>query len=117
MSLAQLDAPDANPAVFAGQSRFALDNVAALTGRPNQIEQIRQTILNLAVRGLLVPQRPSEENASAQLTVSDGVRRRVAAEDRRADPESLALLAAEEIWGVPVSWEWRALADLASAVH
>ena len=36
-------------------ARFALDALPALTARPDQINQFRQTILNLAVRGKLRP--------------------------------------------------------------
>ena len=53
-SLARINAPDPDPATFSGHARFALDNLAALTTRPDQIKQLRQTILNLAVRGRLV---------------------------------------------------------------
>ena len=64
-SLARLNAPD--PATFPADARFALDTLPALTTRPDQIKQLRQTILNLAVRGKLVPQEPSDEPASALL--------------------------------------------------
>jgi type I restriction enzyme S subunit len=53
-SLARLNAPDPDPAAFAGHARLALDNLAALTTRPDQIKHLRQTILNLAVRGKLL---------------------------------------------------------------
>jgi type I restriction enzyme S subunit len=61
-SLARLNAPD--PETFHADARFALDALPALTTRPDQIKQLRQTILNLAVRGKLVPQdngTPSKE--------------------------------------------------------
>jgi type I restriction enzyme S subunit len=61
-SLARLDAPD--PETFEADARFALGALPALTTRPDQIKRLRQTILNLAVRGKLVPQDPSEEPAS-----------------------------------------------------
>lgn len=48
-SLARLNAPD--PVTFRDDARFALDALPALTTRPDQITQLRQTILNLAVRG------------------------------------------------------------------
>ena len=48
-SLARLNAPD--PETFAADARFALGALPALTARPDQIKQLRQTILNLAVRG------------------------------------------------------------------
>jgi type I restriction enzyme S subunit len=56
-SLARLNAPD--PATFQDDACFALDTLQALTTRPDQIKQLRQTILNLAVRGKLVPQDPN----------------------------------------------------------
>jgi type I restriction enzyme S subunit len=46
-SLARLDTPD--PDTFRGDARFALDALPALTARADQIKQLRQTILNLAV--------------------------------------------------------------------
>jgi type I restriction enzyme, S subunit len=58
-SLARLNAPD--PETFQADARFALDALPALTARPGQIKQLRQTILNLAVRGKLVPQDASDE--------------------------------------------------------
>ena len=64
-SLARLNAPD--PDTFQDDARFALDALPALTTRPDQIKQLRQTILNLAVRGKLVPQDPEDEPASELL--------------------------------------------------
>jgi type I restriction enzyme, S subunit len=59
-SLARLNTPD--PETFTADARFTLEALPALTTRPNQIKQLRQTILNLAVRGKLVPQDPSDES-------------------------------------------------------
>ncbi len=64
-SLARLNAPD--PETFQDDARFALDALPALTTRPDQIKRLRQTILNLAVRGKLVPQNPNDEPASELL--------------------------------------------------
>jgi type I restriction enzyme, S subunit len=64
-SLARLNAPD--PETFKDDARFALDALPALTTRPDQIKQLRQTILNLAVRGKLVPQDPNDEPTSELL--------------------------------------------------
>ena len=66
-SLARLNAPDPDPAVFRNDAAFALDNLTPLTIRPDQIKALRQTILNLAVRGKLVPQDPNDEPASGLL--------------------------------------------------
>jgi type I restriction enzyme S subunit len=80
-SLARLDAPD--PDAFRDDARFALNTLSALTTRPNQIKQLRQTILNLAMRGKLVPQDRSDEPASELL-------KRIAAEKARLVKEGKA---------------------------
>jgi type I restriction enzyme, S subunit len=64
-SLVRLNAPD--PETFHDDARFALDALPFLTTRPDQINQLRQTILNLAVRGKLVPQDAKDEPASELL--------------------------------------------------
>ena len=62
-SLARLKTPDPDPATFQNHAAFALNNLTPLTTRPDQIKALRQTILNLAVRGKLVPQDPNDEPA------------------------------------------------------
>jgi type I restriction enzyme S subunit len=64
-SLARLSTPD--PDTFGDDARFALDALPALTTRPDQIREFRQTILNLAVLGKLVPQHPKDEPGSELL--------------------------------------------------
>ena len=63
-SLARLDEPDPDPATFRVHAAFALENLAPLTTRLDQIKALRQTILNLAVRGNLVEQDPADEPGS-----------------------------------------------------
>ena len=55
-SLARLDAPDPDPMVFRNHAAFALEHLTPVTTRRDQIKALRQTILNLAVRGKLVEQ-------------------------------------------------------------
>ncbi len=112
-SLARLDAPDPDPATFADHARFALDNLAALTTRPDQIKQLRRTILNLAVRGKLVPQDPNDEPASELLTSarhSKQLLRKQRGISREEDPEFSD--SAGEL-GSPAHWEWAHLSDFA----
>ncbi len=66
-SLARLNAPDPDPAVLQNHAAFALNNLTPLTTRPDQIKALRQTILNLAVRGRLVEQDPEDEPAGELL--------------------------------------------------
>ena len=55
-SVARLSAPDSDPATFQNHAAFALENLTHLTARPDQTKALRQTILNLAIRGKLVAQ-------------------------------------------------------------
>ena len=66
-SLARLNTPDPDPITFQNHAAFALENLTLLTTRPDQIKALRQTILNLAVLGKLVPQDPSGEPATELL--------------------------------------------------
>ncbi|MDA0253755.1 MAG: restriction endonuclease subunit S [Planctomycetota bacterium] len=67
-SLARVTNPDSDDAKSATPSvRFHLDHFARLATRPEHVKQLRQTILNLAVRGRLVPQFPHEETAEQML--------------------------------------------------
>ena len=75
-SLVRLNDPDPDTVVFRNHAAFALENLTPLTTRRDQIKALRQTILNLAVRGKLVPQDPNDESASELL-------KRIAAEKAR----------------------------------
>ena len=62
------DAEEANtPEAFRDHARFIFNHLPRLTTRPAHIKQLRQTILNLAVRGKLVPQDPNDEPAAELL--------------------------------------------------
>jgi len=69
-SLARLSAPE--PETFPDAARFVLDALPALTTRPDQIKRLRQSILSLAVRGLLVEQNPSDASPSSLLSAASG---------------------------------------------
>ena len=106
-SLARLNAPDPDPAVFHNHAAFALDNLAPLTARPNQIKLLRQTILNLAVRGKLVEQDPEDKPAGELL-------KRIAAE-RAALEKSGSIKktkplppvsTADAPFDLPAGWTW-----------
>ncbi len=60
-SLTRLSAPGTDVSTFRSHARFAVDALPALTARADQVKHLRQTILNLAVRGKLVEQDPADE--------------------------------------------------------
>jgi type I restriction enzyme S subunit len=61
-SLQRLNQPSEDPASFRQHAQFALQTLPSITTTPAQIKQLRQTILNLAVRGKLVEQDPEDED-------------------------------------------------------
>ena len=60
-SLARLSASEPDDEAFRSHARFAIDALPALTARADQVKNLRQTILSLAVRGKLVQQDPADE--------------------------------------------------------
>lgn len=105
-TFAKLNTPD--PETFGQDARFALANLAPLTTRPDQIKQLRQTILNLAVRGKLVEQDTSDEPSTSiieeieELIVNGGRRGKRKASD--GEPISTEC---------PAGWHWTKLSLLA----
>ncbi|MBN9534226.1 MAG: restriction endonuclease subunit S [Alphaproteobacteria bacterium] len=110
-SLARLNASD--PETFADDARFALDALPALTARADQIKHLRQTILNLAVRGKLVPQDPSDEPASELLKDISQTRKKLYAEKRIPKPKELPSIDKLDLpFAMPSGWAWSMLGNL-----
>jgi type I restriction enzyme S subunit len=93
-SLARLNGRD--PKAFQPDARFALTALPALTTRPDQIKQLRQTILSLAVRGKLAPQDANDEPSSELL-------KRLGAQTNYRDLDVDHKL--------PTSWAWALIED------
>ncbi len=101
-SLARLTAPDTASEDFPTNARFALATLPALTTRLDQIKPLRQTILNLAVRGKLVEQDPNDVPASElldNLHSESGKKKKTA----RTSP---AKQGAEMPFECPHGWAW-----------
>ena len=112
-SLARLNAPDPDPATFQNHAAFALNNLTPLTTRPDQIKALRQTILNLAVRGKLVPQDPNDEPASELLKRIEAEKARLvkAGEIRKSKPLPPVT---EDPYGLPFNWLWTRIREVTS---
>jgi type I restriction enzyme S subunit len=113
-SLARLNALEPDPAIFADHARFALNNLVPLTTRPDQIKQLRQTILNLAVRGKLVPQDESDEPASKLLKrIREWQLEAIARKQIRAPRKPLKLVnQVESPYLRPDGWEWARVGEI-----
>lgn len=93
-------------------ARFFLNSSSRLITRDEHVSSVRQAILELAVRGKLIRQDPTNELTADLLTTSDQVRKEVSTQDRRASAIRQELLGSDLRWPVPESWEWRGFADL-----
>ena len=104
-SLTRLNAPDPDPATFRDHAAFALDNLRPLTTRGDQVKPLRQTILNLAVRGKLVEQDPNDEPAFELLTRIAAARARLVREKRiRRCRVSTPAVLSDVPFDVPTGW-------------
>ena len=112
-ALARLNEPDPDPAVFRNHASFALDNLIPLTIRPDQIKALRQTILNLAVRGKLVEQDPNDEPASELLRRI--ARDRLGLENdgtvKKSDPLQEVNISRAP-FHLPAGWSWARFPDV-----
>ena len=82
---------------FREHARFYFNHLPRLTTRHKHIKQLRQTILNLAVRGQLVPQDPKDKPSP------------VFAIEKCAEEENRIQLR------LPLGWSWARVEDVAEA--
>ena len=78
-----------------------------LLDRPEAIDALEQTLLQLAVRGLLVPQDPTDEPASALLQkIRTEKDRLIATGQIKRDKPLPPITDEEKPFELPVGWEW-----------
>ena len=116
-SLARLNAPDSDSGMFRNHADFALKNLIPLTTRPDQIRALRQTILNLAVRGKLVAEDPNDEPASELLERIACAKARLAKTGEIKKDRRHQLTAEDQgTFQIPTSWSWCRLGSLSKLV-
>jgi len=85
-----------------------------LLDRPEAVDALEQTILQLAVRGLLVPQDPTDEPASNLLQKIRTEKDHLIAQGKIKRDKPLPPITDEEKpFDLPRGWEWAALAEVA----
>jgi type I restriction enzyme, S subunit len=90
-------------------SAFFINTLHHLTARPDDIPQLLQTILDLAVRGKLVPQDPSEEPASELLSRMHSTR------EHQRQRAALVLSELESpLPDIPPNWIWTVVDQIAA---
>ena len=89
-----------------------------LLDRPQAIDALEQTLLQLAVRGLLVPQDPADEPASVLLQKIRAEKDRlIAAGQIKRDKPLPPVTDEEKPFALPDSWKWVALGEVIDIVR
>jgi len=89
------------------------DHFDLLLDRPEAVDALEQTILQLAVRGVLVPQDPSEEPATALMQRVCLARENIELPGRAKRGSSSASQAMiDETFALPAGWMWSTLPEL-----
>lgn len=106
-TLTRISTPGTNVALFRTHARFAIDALPALTARADQINDLHQTILNLAVRGKLVEQNPEDEPASELLKRIDEEKNQLTGSCRTRKSLTLPKVNPTIIpFRLPSTWQW-----------
>ncbi|WP_312792858.1 restriction endonuclease subunit S [Diaphorobacter nitroreducens] len=89
-----------------------------LLDRPEAIDALEQTLLQLAVRGLLVPQDPTDEPASALLQkIRTEKDRLIATGQIKRDKPLPPITDEEKPFELPVGWEWVRVGDVVELLN
>jgi type I restriction enzyme S subunit len=89
------------------------DNLTLLSSATNGIQKLRELILELAVRGKLIPQDPSNEPASELLKRIAEEKSRMVAEGKLKKQKPLVEIGEEEkAFELPHSWDWARFGDI-----
>jgi type I restriction enzyme, S subunit len=102
-SLQGLNQPAEEEETFREHARFTFNNLPRITTRTVHIKQLRQTILNLAVRGALGTSQSDDPSALEDIKLIKD--RKMGAALRK--PKPIAPIEKNEQWcSLPCGWEW-----------
>jgi type I restriction enzyme S subunit len=111
-TLQRLNQPAEDPVSFRGDARFALQVLPSLICTTAQIKQLRQTILNLAVRGKLVEQDPEDEPAEDLLATISFERVDSVQSRKMKSPRHVAPYDGDGEYELPRGWAWSQLGSI-----
>lgn len=101
---------DADSDAFRDHARFYFNHLPCLTTKPEHIQQLRQTILNLAVRGKLVPQDIQDEPVSVLLEqIQSEQEELIKARVLKPNIEDSQLVEEDLPFAIPPTWQWVSL--------
>ena len=112
-SFARLTGPETTEENFPVYARFVVNALPALTAHFDQIKHLRQTILNLAVRGKLVEQDSTDEPASELLKRIEVEKVRLGKEVKVRKTRADSVIELDNSpFSVPMGWIWTQIAQL-----
>ena len=115
-SLDQVSSP-ANAEKFKQHVRFLARHPERMLRRPEHIAAVRTAVLDVAVRGRLVPQDPADEPANALLDRIQHELVSLAANGRRSRRSPLPDIDEQTMpFRLPPGWEWTRLQSICSSV-
>lgn len=88
------------------------DNFELLADAPNSVQKLRELILQLAVRGKLVPQDPNDEPASVLLEKIK-VEKEWLVKEKKIKPKPLTPIEVNEVpYELPEGWKWARFGEI-----
>ncbi|MGB9938904.1 restriction endonuclease subunit S [Methanosarcina sp.] len=94
-----------NPDVF-------FENFELLTDAPNGVQKLRELILQLTVRGKLVPQDPNDEPASVLIEKIKAEKKELVKGNNGRNSKASINIISDEIFDIPSHWIWTKLGNL-----
>lgn len=108
----------ADHAQFASAWKRIAEHFDNLFTTEESIDQLKQTILQLAVMGKLVPQDPNDEPASELLKKIASEKAKLVKEGQIKKENSLSKIGAgEKRFELPPNWEWSRLIEISANIH
>jgi type I restriction enzyme S subunit len=102
-----------NAADFATNWKRLAEHLHTLFTTEASIDALKQTLLQLAVMGKLVPQDPNDEPANELLKRIAEEKARLVAKGKIKKQNPIAMLSEkEQAFGIPARWSWARLGDL-----
>ncbi len=94
------------------------DNFDLLYSKPENVNKLRQTILQLAVQGKLVPQDPKDEPASVLLEKIKAEKERLVKENKIKKSKQFPPIDPSDVpYNLPNGWEWVKLEQIRKTIE
>lgn len=98
---------------FEQRWQYICENFDLLYDNPENVEKLRQAILQLAVQGKLVPQNPEDEPASVLIDKIKAKKRQLVKAGKIKNSKVSAQIDSQEIpYELPDKWEWIRIEDI-----